>query len=205
MLIYAHVGSMHQLHDFAHGAPGNNAQLPPGFQCFFRNTLGKGNFSFNLRIGPLEFFIQIHGDFICFTPFGFNADGRCNFFKLYGVLDGILFDISFHDLSEKIEHAHSMIGMGRTSGSHHAAEISSHDGVNGGATNTDFSIRIFGIQAAGPHGAVLATCGISTNGTSFHVGSSVKGCFYPVSFCFVKHLYRGVTNADILRIDLFFL
>jgi hypothetical protein len=93
--------------------------------------------------------------------------------------------------------------VGRASASHHAAEVPGLDRVNRGSADADLSIRVFGIQAAGSHGAMFAASGIRADGAGFHICGTVKSRLHAVLFCFSEHLSRGVANRDFSNVETF--
>ena len=199
-----HMGAMHELHNFTHGPAGNDSQLAPGFQGFFRDPLGKGNFSFDLGVGSFKFRVQVHGDIFEFPIFGFNSNGLGDFYKLLWAFDRVVFYMAVEHFAEKIEHTHTMVGMSGTAGSDHAGEISSHNRIDGGTAHAHFGIRVFGIEPTGPHGAVLTTSGVRPDGAGFHIGRTIKRGFDAIFASLCDHLGRGLADGEILGIELLF-
>jgi hypothetical protein len=108
------------------------------------------------------------------TVFRLNSYGSRNFFKLHHIFDLIIGDMTLNDFAEDLQHCHTMVCMSCRAGSYHSTKISGHYCVNGGTTNTDFGIRIFGIESTGTHRTHLATSRICSDRTCFHVYGSVK-------------------------------
>ncbi len=94
-----------------------------------------------------------------------------------------------------------MIGMGRRSGGYHSGKVTGLNRVDGRPAYAYFSVRILGTQSTGPHGAMLAAGGISTDRASLHGRCTVKSGFNAISFGLSQHLGRGVTQGGIFDVQ----
>jgi hypothetical protein len=98
-----------------------------------------------------------------------------------------------------------VVGVSGAPGGDHAGEVTGHDGVDGGTADADLAVGVLGVQAAGPHRAVLAAGRIRTDGAGLHVDGPVKGGFHAVTLGFFKHLDRSVAGRQVPEVDLLFL
>jgi len=118
--------------------------------------------------------------------------------QFLGIFDCVILDMTVDHFTEQIHHTHTVVGMSRAAGCDHAAEIAGHDGINGGAANTDLAVRVFGIEPAGPHETVLAAGRIGPDGTGLHVDRPIKGRIHPVAPALGDHLLGGLASGKIL-------
>ena len=197
VLVHAHVGAVHEFHDLPHGPPGHDTLFAPGFKGLGRNPLGKRNLPLDLDVGPFELFVKIGCDLLDAATLGFDADFLGHAFQFVHVLDFVIQDFAVDHLTEEIQHAHTMVGMGGAAGGHHAGKIAGHDGIDSGAANPHLVVGRFGVQPTGSHGAMLAAGGIRPDGAGFHVGCAVKGGFNAVAFGLLEHLSGGFANGHV--------
>ena len=94
MLIHAHGRAVHQLHNFAHSAPGDNAFLAPGFQGLGRHSFGKGDLTVHLGVGTFELVIEIHGDIVKFAVLGLDTDGGGDLDAFLWIFHAVVFDFA---------------------------------------------------------------------------------------------------------------
>ncbi len=174
ILIHADMGAAHHLHDFAHGAPGNDAVLAPHFQGFGRDALGKGDFTLHLGVGFFQLMIQVHGNVLDTAPLGLDADLLGDRFQFADILDAVVLDLALDHIAEDVQHGHAVVVVAGRSGGDHAAEVARLDGIDGGPADTHLAIGILGIHPAGSHEAVFATGRIGTDGAGLHVDRPVK-------------------------------
>ena len=113
------------------------------------------------------------------------------------ILDLIIFDLAVDHFTENIQHAHAMVRVGGTTRSHIAGEVACLDRVDGGAANADFAVRVFGVEPAGAHEAVLAAGRVRADGTGFHVCGTVVSGFNPVPASLFDHFLSGFANRQI--------
>ena len=122
-------------------------------------------------------------------------------FQFDGVLDLVVLDVPVDHFPEQIQHAHAVVGVGGAAAGHHAGEIPGLNGIDRGAADAHLSVRVFGVQPAGPHGAVLAAGRIRADGAGLHVCCAVKGGFNAVPLGLSQHLGRGFTDGHCLDIE----
>ena len=201
VLVNADVGTVHDLHDLPHGSPGHNAMFSPRFQSLCRHPFGKGNFAFNLGVGPLEFLIEIISHFDGFTTLYHDPDAGGDITQFRLILDLESLDIPFDHLPKHIEHAHAMVGVGSRSARHHTGKIAGANGVDGGTANTHARIGVACVEPAGPHETMLAAGRLRTDRAGLHVESSLEGIFLAVGCHLLEHLQGGLTGGGVPIID----
>jgi len=203
VLIHSYMRTMHQLHDLPHRAPGHHTVFSPGFQGLSRHAIGKGYLSLHLRVGPLQFLIEIMRDVVCLTALCLDPYRLCDLFQFIGILDGVILDVSIDHLPEHIEHGHAVIGVRCGAARHHTGKVPCHDGINGSPANTDLRIRILGIQTARPHRTVLTAGRVRSDRAGLHARCTVECGLDPIPSSLLEHLCSALAARQLSHIHPF--
>jgi len=78
-------------------------------QGSWRHSLGKGDFSLDLRVGPFEFLVEICGDLFHLAAFHLDPELLGHFFKFRRVFDLVVLDVTIDHFPEEVQHAHAVI------------------------------------------------------------------------------------------------
>ena len=91
--------------------------------------------------------------------------------------------------------------MGRAAACHHTGKIPACYRVDGRTANAHFRVRVFWVQPARTHEAVLTACRIGPDRTRFHVRGPAERRLYTILGRFLQHLNGRFTNGHIPEIE----
>ena len=204
-LVDPHVGPVHHFHDFAHGTARNDSRLAPGFQGLRGHPLGKRDLAFDLGVSLFEFGVEVPCDIHIVAALDLDADAFRYIPQFYEIRDLVALDSAVDNFSENIEHRHAVIGMGGSAARHHAGKVPGLNGIDRRAANPHLGIRVFRIESARSHEAMLAARRILSDGASLHIRGPFKDRLHAIGGGLLKHLYRRLTGTHFTIIDFLWL
>ncbi len=204
VLIHAHVGSVHDLHDLPIDSSGCRSDLPPEFLPFegrpleeeelslLTTELGQGGFPHvdgNILHGPIpDLHTEVHGHLIEFLL----------------ILDFEVGDLSLGGGQKEFRHSSCMIRVGRGPCSHHPGEVPCGYGLRGGAAYASpfpLLLRCFpllllgGGDPAGSHGTNPTTASFRADGAGLHLLRPLKNNLASIGLCLLDQRKGSLINA----------
>ena len=181
VLIHAHVGAMHHLHDLTVNTPGDDAQLPPQFLSLFRSPLDELQFPLLLSKLGEHLLSQFYGDLVLVSAVYLHLEGTGQHPELLFVPDLVPGRLPPGRGQEKHGCLPTVIRVGRRAGGHHAAKVPGCNGRRRGATDPGRAGRVAIGDPAWPHGAYATTGAGLPEWARLHLTDPVED-----GLCFVR-------------------